>query len=288
MRCFKLISHFKGLLHDQRGWRLLSKWKWTFWECFVMIVTTEKKRLGGWRGTGSQVKAGFFFLVRLCKTKTRLERGISSHSLVCLIRKILKCNWNSNGMESISNGSKECFSIIELNFGLSSRFSVWPWVFVEQWPSFRSRDAAWPHLGAVACGCQYLGGIWSTPTCPVRVRVTSLSLISLLLKCNTFSSSKGKIYPACWTGSWEKWKKSLRLFSVCCGPPGTQVALWQTMALCSVFQELSQIWQLFFMTDIKMICRDTRQREREDSDAVRSCQGVCLFALIVAVDVLGH
>lgn len=214
MCCFKLISHFKGLLHDQRGWRLLSKWKWTFWECFVMIVTTEKKRLAGWRGTGNQVKAGFFFLVGLCKTKTRLERGISSHSLVCLIRKNLKCNWNSNGMESISNGSKVCFSIIELNFGLSSRFSVWPWVFVEQWPSFRSRDAAWPHLGAVACGCQHLGGIWSTPTCPARVRVASLSPIFLLLKCNTFSSSKGKIYPACWTGSWEKWKKSLRLFAV--------------------------------------------------------------------------
>lgn len=37
-----------------------------------------------------------------------------------------------------------------------------------------------------------------------------------------------------------------------------------------------------------MICRDIRQREGEDSDAVRRCQGVCLFALIVAVDVLGH
>lgn len=45
---------------------------------------------------------------------------------------------------------------------------------------------------------------------------------------------------------------------------------------------------MFFMSGIKMICRDTRQREREDSDPVRSCQCVCLFALIVAVDVLGH
>lgn len=42
------------------------------------------------------------------------------------------------------------------------------------------------------------------------------------------------------------------------------------------------------MTNIKMICKDTKHREREGSDAVRRCQGVCLFALIVAMDVLGH
>lgn len=28
---------------------------------------------------------------------------------MCLIRKDLKCDWNSNGTESASNGSKECF-----------------------------------------------------------------------------------------------------------------------------------------------------------------------------------
>lgn len=204
---------------------------------------------------------------------------------MCLIRKILKYNRNWNGTESTSNGSKQCFSITELSFGLPSRFCVWPWVFVEQWPSFRSRDAAWAHLGAAACGCHHLGGVWNLLTCPVRVRVTSLLPIFLLkpseMWCIFFIQgqnlpSLAGLAPCLW------------LFPVCCGPPGTQVALCQTMAHCSVFQELSQIWQLFFVTGIKMICRDTRQREREGSDAVRSCQGVCLFALIVAMNVLGH
>lgn len=54
------------------------------------------------------------------------------------------------------------------------------------------------------------------------------------------------------------------------------------------FKSSHRSWQLFFMTNIKMICKDTKHREREDSDAVRRCQGVCLFALIVAMDVRGH
>lgn len=35
-----------------------------------------------------------------------------------------------------------------LTFGLPRRFPVCPCVFGEQWPNFRSRDAAWPRLGA--------------------------------------------------------------------------------------------------------------------------------------------
>lgn len=59
------------------------------------------------------------------------------------------------------------------------------------------------------------------------------------------------------------------------------MALWPI----AQFQEISQIWQLFFMTGIKMICRDIRQRERDDSDAVRvficfnSCSG-CSGSLV--------
>lgn len=49
-----------------------------------------------------------------------------------------------------------------------------------------------------------------------------------------------------------------------------------------------QILELFFVTSIEIICKDTKQREREDSDADRRGQGVCLFALIAAMDVLGH
>jgi len=70
----------------------------------------------------------------------------------------------------------------------------------------------------------------------------------------------------------------------------TRVVLWQTKAHSLVYQELfsNRSWQLFFMTNIKMICKDTKHKEREDSDAVRRRQCACLFALIVAMDVLGH
>lgn len=152
-------------------------------------------------------------------------------------------------------------------------------------PSPGATGALQSEIWAAACGCHHLGGVWNLLTCPVRVRVTSLLPIFLLkpseMWCIFFIQgqnlpSLAGLAPCLW------------LFPVCCGPPGTQVALCQTMAHCSVFQELSQIWQLFFVTGIKMICRDTRQREREGSDAVRSCQAVCLFALIVAMNVLGH
>lgn len=44
-----------------------------------------------------------------------------------------------------------------LTFGLPSRFPVWPWVFMEQWPNFRSRDAARPCLGAVGLPVPHQG-----------------------------------------------------------------------------------------------------------------------------------
>lgn len=61
--------------------------------------------------------------------------------------------------------------------------------------------------------------------------------------------------------------------------------LWPT-AWC--FKSPLRSWQLFFMTSIRTICKVTRHREREGPYAVRRCQGLCLFALIVAMDILGH
>lgn len=148
-------------------------------------------------------------------------------------------------MESTSNGSKECFSIRELSFGLSSRFSGPEYLWNSD--SISGAGMQHGHTWELYLWVPAFRGSLSPPTCPVRVRVTCLLPIFLLLKCNAFSSSKGKIYPACWTGYWEKWKKSLWLFSL----------LWTSWNSGGSWQTLLCVWRT--LTDLATVFHDWYQ-----------------------------
>lgn len=75
------------------------------------IATIEKKRLGGRRGLGINRKQYFFFWSDFARWRLCWEEENLPILLVCLIRKLLKCNCSWNVTESTSNGSKKCLFV---------------------------------------------------------------------------------------------------------------------------------------------------------------------------------
>lgn len=153
----------------------------------------------------------------------------------------------------------------------------------------------------LACVWQCLAWVWTLFVCAVRGRHTSL--LSIFLKTHRF---KPRETSCTFFIQWQNlpsltvlalWALCVWHFSVCVlltSWSATTITLglrWPSGKLWPIawyFKSSHKFWQLFFMASINMICKDTRHREREHSDAVRRCQGVCLFALIAAKHVLGH
>lgn len=134
------------------------------------------------------------------------------------------------------------------------------------------------HVRKAQAKMVWLSG-WKTDYCPLpryEADIDSSEQIAVLTSMtgSALPSSKGKIYQTVCVTVFSFCAACLLASHQCYSR--AKAALWW------------QILELFFVTSIEIICKDTKQREREDSDADRRGQGVCLFALIAAMDVLGH